>query len=146
MSCATFLNTLTSLGFLPHILQPSRITEHSSTLIDNIYGNNFSQDSTSGNILIKFADHFTQFISINKNICKTKKEPQFKRDFSNFSENDFIDDVSIQNWNANNLVDTNSKFEDFEWRLNGCINRHAPFKKVSNKQRKKNPNPGLMIT
>ena len=26
--------------FLPHILQPSRITEFSATLIDNIYGNN----------------------------------------------------------------------------------------------------------
>ena len=31
-----FLNTMTSFGFLPHILQPSRITESSATLIDNI--------------------------------------------------------------------------------------------------------------
>ena len=34
---AEFLNTLTSLGFLPHVLQPTRITEHSSTIIDNIW-------------------------------------------------------------------------------------------------------------
>ena len=32
-----FLNTITSYGFLPHILQPSRISEFSTTLIDNIY-------------------------------------------------------------------------------------------------------------
>ena len=40
-----FLNTVTSFGFLPHILQPTRITEYSSTVIDNIYGNNLEQDT-----------------------------------------------------------------------------------------------------
>ena len=37
--------TLTSSGFLPHILQPTRIAEYSSTVIDNMYGNNFDQNS-----------------------------------------------------------------------------------------------------
>ena len=69
---AEFLNTLTSLGFLPHVLQPTRITEHSSTIIDNIYGNNFTQETLSGNILIKFADHFSQFLSIKKTTRKRK--------------------------------------------------------------------------
>ena len=40
-----FLNTMTSFGFLPHLLQPTRITEYSSTVIDNIYGNNLEQDT-----------------------------------------------------------------------------------------------------
>ena len=40
-----FHNTVTSFGFLPHILQPTRITEYSSTVIDNIYGNNLEQFS-----------------------------------------------------------------------------------------------------
>ena len=43
---------------------------NTATVIDIIYGNNFDQDSHSGNILIKFADHFSQFISINKEITK----------------------------------------------------------------------------
>ena len=42
-----FLNTVTSFGFLLHILQPTRITEYSSTIIDNIYGNNFQHKSQS---------------------------------------------------------------------------------------------------
>ena len=54
-----FLNAVTSFGFLPYILQPTRISDHSTTLIDNIYGNNFEQESVSGNILIMFADHFS---------------------------------------------------------------------------------------
>ena len=70
---AEFQNTLTSLGFLPHVLQPTRITEHSSTIIDNIYGNNFTQEILSGNILIKFADHFSQFLSKETHREKEKR-------------------------------------------------------------------------
>ena len=32
-----FLNKMGSFFFQPHILQPTRITSHSSTLIDNIF-------------------------------------------------------------------------------------------------------------
>ena len=35
----TFLDTLTSNLFVPHIIQPTRITPHTQTLIDNIFSN-----------------------------------------------------------------------------------------------------------
>ena len=74
---STFLNTLTSSGFLPHILQPTRITEDTATIIDNIYANKFTNNSTSGNILIQMADHLAQFLIINKEPDKIKtKENQ----------------------------------------------------------------------
>ena len=38
-----FLNMMTSSGFL----QPTRISEQSSTVIDNIYGNNLEQEIIS---------------------------------------------------------------------------------------------------
>ena len=103
-----FLNTVTSSGFLPHILHPTRITEYSSTIIDNIYGNNFQHKSQSGNILIKFADHFSQFLSISKEITKVKQNTIYLRDFREFNEESFVDDISIQNWVANNPIETNS--------------------------------------
>ena len=124
-----FLNNLTSYGFLPHILQPTRLTEYSSTLIDNIYGNNFDHETISGNILIKFADHFSQFLSVKKEIIRYQPNDIYKRDLSNFNKNMFVDDVSIQNWNPNNFDNVNSIFDDFKWRLEGCVNRHAPIKK-----------------
>ena len=34
------LNMMTSSVFLPYILQPTRISDHSLSIIDNIYGNN----------------------------------------------------------------------------------------------------------
>ena len=120
---------MTSFVFLPHFLQPTRITEYRSIVIDNIYGNNFEQDSHSGNILIKFADHFSQFLSINKEINKLNRKILYKRDFQNFNEESFINDISIQNWAANNPIGTNAKFDDYLWRLDGCIDHHAPLNK-----------------
>ena len=48
------------------LLKPSRFTESSATLIGNIYGNNISQETISGNILIQLADHLAQFIRVEK--------------------------------------------------------------------------------
>ena len=133
---------MTSYGFLPHILQPTRITEFSSTLIDNIYGNNFEQESYGGNILVKFADHFSQFLIINKKIVKLKPNDVYRRDLKNFNENAFIDDISIQNWNAK-IIGTDLKFNDFSWRLEACVDRHAPIKKLNKKHHKKMSKPWI---
>ena len=64
--------------FLP-LLQPTRISDHSSSIIDNIYGNNLEQEATSGNILIQFADHLAQFLSIKKKIIRAKHIPVYRR-------------------------------------------------------------------
>ena len=36
---------LCSYGFLPKIIQPTRVTEYHSTLIDNIFSNNLTDDT-----------------------------------------------------------------------------------------------------
>ena len=51
-----FLDSLASNSFLPCILQPTRITSHSKTLIDNIYKCNLP-DSLSGNLTVTISDH-----------------------------------------------------------------------------------------
>ena len=45
-----FLDTLASSSYLPYIIQPSRNTSHSRTLIDNIFSNVISKDIVSVNI------------------------------------------------------------------------------------------------
>ena len=61
---ATFLDTLTSNFFVPHI-HPTRIIPHSKMLIDNIFSNtpNFSQRK-SGNLTLSISDHLAQFLII----------------------------------------------------------------------------------
>ena len=128
-----FYNLMTTCGYLPQILQPTRITETSSTIIDNIYTNNLNNDIISGNVLIQISDHLPQFSCINKDIS-TDKTPYYKRNYSKFNEQSFLDDLSIQNWH--NQQDPNMMFNNFAWRLESCINRHAPLKKLNKKDLK----------
>ena len=47
-----FLNILPSYLFNPHILQPTHITEHLETLIDNIFVNSITHHTVSRNIVV----------------------------------------------------------------------------------------------
>ena len=56
-----FLESLVSNSFIPYILHPTRITNHSKTLINNIFSNFVSPDIISGNIAATISDHLPQF-------------------------------------------------------------------------------------
>ena len=59
-----FLDFLASNSFIPLILQPTRITSHSNTLIDNMFSNVIDPDITSGNLTATISDHLPQFSTI----------------------------------------------------------------------------------
>ena len=56
-----FINCMVSHYLLPHILQLTRVTDHSATIIDNIFTNATEFNIVSGNILNQLADHFNSF-------------------------------------------------------------------------------------
>ena len=137
-----FYELLASYGLIPFILLPTRIVGNSATIIDNIFTNNTSNTITSGNIITDFSDHFSQFISIEKRKFDFKSTTFYKRDYTNFSEQSFRDDVSIQNFN-NDLANVDEQFDDFFFKLEGCVNRHAPLKKLTNKEIKLKQKPWI---
>ena len=59
-----FFNLLCSHGFLPHIIQPTRLTENTTACIDNIFSNNIQDEIISGNILFTLPEHLSQFVSV----------------------------------------------------------------------------------
>ena len=59
-----FLDSLASNSFIPLILQSTRITSHSNTLIDNIISNVIDSDIISGNLTATISDHLPQFTII----------------------------------------------------------------------------------
>ena len=99
-----------------HILQPTRVTENSATVIDSIFSNNIEDEIFSGNILITFSEHFSQFTSVSREEIDLKKLNILQRDYSSFSTERFRNDVSVQNWNysSNNVDDS---FQDFYHKL-----------------------------
>ena len=80
------LDSLASNSFIPLILQPTRINDHSSTLIDNIFSNAIDPDITSCNLTATISDHLPQFAIISNmfgNISGNKSNI-YERDWSKF--------------------------------------------------------------
>ena len=119
-----------SYGLLPQITQPTRVTDNTATIVDNIFTNNIDVKILSGNIITDFSDHYTHIVSVVRE--KIDYIKRFKRDYSKFSKYSYRDDVSIQNFN-NYYEDVNDKFNDFYSKLEACVERHAPLKEINTK-------------
>lgn len=50
-----FLNMMNSNCLLPYILQPTRVTDRSATLIDNIFANTYNFNAHSGNLVTEIS-------------------------------------------------------------------------------------------
>ena len=95
-----FLDSLASNSFIPLILQPTRITSHSNTLIDNIFSNVIDPDIISGNLTATISDHLPQFAIIPNmfgNISGNKSNI-YERDWSKFDRENFILDYFSVDW------------------------------------------------
>ena len=90
-----------SNSFLPYILLPTRITSHSKTLIDSIFTNVTLPDSISGNITAFISNHLPQFLIVPNIFCNPpcNKSNIYKRDWSNFDQENFILDYFSIDWN-----------------------------------------------
>ena len=124
-----FYELMACYGLFPTISIPTRTQGFNSTIIDNIFTSNIENSSISGVVTTDFSDHFAQFISLQKLKIDWKALNIYARDYSHFSTESFRDDVSIQNFDTN-LEDVNQQFHDFYFKLAGCIERHAPIKKL----------------
>ena len=87
-----FLDSLASNSFSSLILQPTRITSHSNTLINNIFSNVIDPDIISGNLTATISDHLPQFsiIPIMFGNIPSNKPNIYERDWSKFDKEHFI--------------------------------------------------------
>ena len=134
-----FVSTMISHYLLPHILHPTRVTDHSATIIDNIFFSIIDNilfftvhESVSGNIMSHISDHFPQFIILSKINMDNKSCSYAKRDFSNFDKQKFIDGFEMQDmsFHENNNLSMNSKFDLFNnEKVSACVDFHARVRK-----------------
>ena len=94
-----FYEILSENGFRPLILQPSRVTGKSSTLIDNIFINSLEIHSNGGNITSSISDHFSQFCEIDIfKKSKKAKSVKYGRSYKNFVQDEFDKEVKSIQW------------------------------------------------
>ena len=80
-----FVNMMFSNHFQPSILHPTRITDTSSTIIDNIFINSATENRVcGGNILSLISDHLPQFAVLYGITPNYKTSSYIVYDYKNF--------------------------------------------------------------
>ena len=74
------INNLFSYNFLPCINHITRISENSSTIIENIFINLFNANVISGNILFQISDQLPQFLIMKNGNIPQHNFAVFKSD------------------------------------------------------------------
>ena len=85
-----FINLMVSHHLLLYVLHPTRVTDHSATIIDNIFSTNCEYNTVSGNLLSQISDHFPQFLIIKNASVDYRNCSLFQRDYSKFSDQPFL--------------------------------------------------------
>ena len=87
-----FFDSLASNSIIPYIMQPTRLTSHSRTLIDKIFSNILSSQIISGNLTAIISDHLPQFLFAPSILSNPPYNISniFGKDWSKFDKGNFI--------------------------------------------------------
>ena len=134
-----FFDTLTSNLFVPHITLPSRITNRSQTLIDNIFSNNPEfENCTSGNFTFSISDHLAQFLIVPSADKRPPKIHNMKvRDTRDYSHEELVADIINVDWGKvlqADKADPNHSFQRFNEKVNEILDKHMPWRKLNKKE------------
>ena len=132
-----FLNSLGTC-FQPHILQPTRITDHSASLIDNIFFNSIEHITISGNVVYDLPDHLPNFVILNRFSDVSFNTKLYRRDYSNFNQSVFLDDVRSVDWESILEYDSDPSrmFDSIYQALRQIVDRHIPTRQLSKSEQK----------
>ena len=138
-------NIVDPLGLSQIIKKPTRITDRSESLIDLVMVSN--PNLVRNWDVVDFggiSDHCLVFISYNVKRPKFKPKKVIKRDFRNFSTENFLSDVEQINWYNVHALENNTELSReeivnnqlnvFENYFTEIIDKHAPFHEVTIKR------------
>ena len=139
--CQEFIDTVLSYSFVPLITRPTRITDQSRTLIDNIF-TNINPIPKGGIILSDITDHFPVF-AIMPHILSSKTYPpasthQLKLGLADQKRLKEI--LSVHDWShILEMDDANNAYDSFIETINSAIDSIVSTPKNPNSGYKKNP-------
>ena len=132
-----FYDELSSHGFRPLILQPTRVTSASLSLIDNIFTNDIVSHSSGGNLTTSISDHFSQFSQLDLfDKIYTKNKVKYGRNWRIFNKNEFKDELNRCSWEdvTSPNVNTDASVTNFYRKVEKLLNEMAPVKKLTRKE------------
>ena len=138
-----FLELMLSFSLVPRIMNRTRITPRSQTLIDNIFYSEVQPKIVVGNIATDISDHLTQFIVIPGRHTEHLNEDIYSRNYKALNHDKFKEDFNKIDWAtllSGNDIDV--AFDSFLEKVENLISKHLPLEKVSKrklKQQKRKP-------
>ena len=139
-----YLDMIYLNNFLPLITKPTRITDHSKTLIDHMYTNSDSSKIRSGIATFDISDHLPIFSIVSVNIIKHKENISY-RDYSKFNCQAYTKELREINWDSllrecSDLHDETKLIVDT---ISAIANKHAPLKSMSQGKQKLHLKPWI---
>ena len=130
------IENLFSLTQLIH--KPTRVTGTSSKCLDHILTSVPEQHILSDVAKICLSDHYLIYTCINvNNTSKNVHNVVRFRDYKNFDENAFIDDLKhsdVLNNNCTSCIPLREKWVEWKQAFLNCCNKHAPVKECCRKR------------
>ena len=116
---------------MPAITKPTRITDKSATLIDNIFSNNMETESIQGILYTGISDHLPVFLiysDVKVNVSP-KREFIFKRSLSPDNVARFCIALNAIDWNSllSGIDKPQLAFSIFHTRYSLLYNRYFPL-------------------
>lgn len=126
-------------------MQPTRITNHSATLIDNIFFNSLEHFTISGNIIYDLTDHLSNFLIFNKFASLPWNVKLYKRDYSTLDRQALSNEIQSIVWQDVFASDSNptTMFSSFYSKISGVIDRHIPVKQLFRRDLKLKSKPWI---
>ena len=152
-SSQILVDSMASSGFLQLISRPTRLTDHSATLIDHIYTNNLENTKSCNIITIDLSDHLGTSIlislgncisrSVRFQRCKDENMSTNHRLFNEAGNQLFSELIEIQNWEAaiDDTLDASAQFDRFSTIYKEIYEKSYPLKENRNRRRNERPNP-----
>ena len=140
---AKFIDTMYSNGLYPLIDKPTRITQQSATLIDNIFTNDMTHDIICGLLINDISDHLPLFSISGQSITRHKyQQPKHIRQVNKQSLDAFIKDLDKQSW-ENTLIsnDVNTAYNSFLDSFIELYDKNCPIKLLKDNKNVKTSKP-----
>ncbi len=142
----TFINSLLSQNYIPHITLPTRITDTSATLIDQIFvkynSNVMSEGIISGNLISDISDHLPNILLFGKqsDSNNNKSDRPLIRLFSEKNIMKFKEFLSEIDWNQHfSEKDASENFDVLSDNINKGFDTCFPLKRLSKRRSKDKP-------
>ena len=141
----TFLDYMYSFGLYPLITKPTRITDITATLIDNIFTNELQFQVNSGLLITDVSDHLPVFaICGNQFVCRSATPSHYRRIINTSTTDKVIAELKQCAWpKVTGTLDVNLLHNNFICEFQDLLNKHCPIKRTVNTENHYANNPWL---